>query len=328
MTTPAVSVEDVERTGRDTTVAQWVVAAVVMVGSMAAGGYSFHHLGEPWGLGVVTAVAVDVALAAWLLISRRLRAVGVTTISGWALELATMGMTLFLNVGAAAFRGVDPATAKALLGVAHSFLPIVLVLVSLAGGEAQLKLLGLRREREAIERAEQEAQLVEQRAAYDADQQRRAAERQREAERAEQDRAERIRAAELAAAAHEREVASRREARAARHQQAVTSLASVLALGAAWRSRPRPRPRTAATRPRSAAARTTASDRATTSAPDLAVLARYARPILDREPELGRRELAKRLSRELRVDVAPYWAQKAKDEIDRGRPLRAVRSDR
>jgi hypothetical protein len=54
------------------------------------------------------------------------------------------------------------------------------------------------------------------------------------------------------------------------------------------------------------------------------VLVRHAQPILADEPDLGRRELANRLSAELRADVAPYWAQKAKDEIRQQRPLHAV----
>lgn len=149
----AVTARDVESAGRITTVAQWGVAVVVMAGSMAAGGVTFHYLHEAAALGVVTAFAVDLALAAWLLISRRLRAVGVSSRWGVALELTTAVMTLFLNVGAALFReGISPGLARALLAVAHGFLPVMLMLVTLAGGEAQSQLLRVRRAREASER--------------------------------------------------------------------------------------------------------------------------------------------------------------------------------
>lgn len=148
----AVTARDVESAGRITTVAQWGVAVVVMAGSMAAGGVTFHYLHEAAALGVVTAFAVDLALAAWLLISRRLRAVGVSSRWGVALELTTAVMTLFLNVGAALFReGISPGLARALLAVAHGFLPVMLMLVTLAGGEAQSQLLRVRRAREASE---------------------------------------------------------------------------------------------------------------------------------------------------------------------------------
>lgn len=169
------STRDVERTSRDTTVAQWCVAAVVMAGSAAAGAVTFHHLGEHPALGVVTAIGVDTALAAWLLISRRLRAVGVGAPLGHALEVVTAAMTLYLNVGSAVFAGIDPGThvARVLLGVAHSFLPIVLVLVSLAGGQAQLRLLRLRRWTAAQEQADLKARLAAEKAVHDAQQSKR-----------------------------------------------------------------------------------------------------------------------------------------------------------
>lgn len=225
---------DVERTARDTTIAQWGVASVVMGGSMAAGGFAFHYLGEPWGLGVATAFAADLALAAWLVISRRLRAVGITSPMGTVLELVTMVMTLYLNIGAAVFQGVNPATAKVLLGIAHSFLPIVLVLVTWAGGEAQLKLLRLRQQRQVEEHTAREARLATERATYEAD--------QRRVDRA---RADQVRLGELAAAAHELDLTNRREEREERDRHLVASLASVTALGAAWRRRPTrpPQPR-------------------------------------------------------------------------------------
>lgn len=170
-TSPRVTAQDVERTGRIATVAQWGVASVVMGGSMAAGGFAFHYLHETAALGVVTALAVDLALAAWLLISRRLQAVGITSWLGVVLEFTAGGMTMFLNMGAAAFRdGVSASASRVLLAIAHSFLPVMLVLVTLAGGDAQLKLLRLRREREAAEQAQRDAQEAARRAEHQAEQ--------------------------------------------------------------------------------------------------------------------------------------------------------------
>lgn len=150
--------DDLERTSRDTTLAQWGVAGVVMTGSAIAGGFTFHYLGESSALGVITALAVDLALATWLRIGRRLRDVGVTTITGLILEVVTLGQTLFLNIGSAVFRGInhDSPTARVFLGVAHSFLPVVLFLISLAGGEAQHKLATVRRNKLVAVAAERE----------------------------------------------------------------------------------------------------------------------------------------------------------------------------
>lgn len=239
-----VTAQDVERTARDTNIALWGVASVVMAGSMVAGGFAFHHLNQSWwsaAVGVVTALAVDLALAQWLRIGRRIRAAGAEVVWGRVLEFTTAGMTLYLNVGAALFIGVDPETAKRLLAVAHTFLPVVLVLVSLAGGEAQLKLQQIRRDTEAAERAERDAQLAVDRAAHEAEQHRIQAERDRENERQDQIRRDSTRAVELADE-------NRREERAFRAWELSASMASVTALGAAWRSRPRPK-RVSARRP-------------------------------------------------------------------------------
>lgn len=218
---------DLERTARDTMIAQWGVAAVVMTGSMAAGGFSFHDLGEPWPLGVLSAFAVDLALAAWLRIAARLRALGITAPLGSVLEVTAAAMTLFLNIGAALFPGIHPGSpaARALLAVAHSFLPVALVLVTMAGGQAQLSLLRLRRDTDTQAQAEALAR------------------RSVDTERAERARDGEIRLAELAAARQDQEIADRREQRAHAQRLMVGSLASVLSVGATWRHHSRPAPR-------------------------------------------------------------------------------------
>lgn len=240
---PDVTTEDIERTIRDIAVAQWGVASVVMLGSAAAAGVAFNYLGEPWGLGVVTALAVDLALATWLRIGGRLRAIGVRSTAGFVLEVITIGMTLFLNVGSAVFKGINQqgTTAHNLLGFAHTFLPVVLLLVTIAGSDAQLKLLRLRRQRAVDEQAELVAKLAADRAAHETDQQRLTAQRDAEG-----------RARELAAGEHEQEMTDRREAREHADRDLIIGLGSVLSLGATLRSRPkRPARRpTAASHPR------------------------------------------------------------------------------
>ncbi|MGH8572823.1 MAG: hypothetical protein ACREX8_09630, partial [Gammaproteobacteria bacterium] len=140
-----VTVEDVQRTGRTTTVAQWGVAAVVMVGSAVSAGIGFGVLGGNRAVGVITGLGVDLALASGLVIGHRLRAVGITTRWGTVLLYLTAGMTLCLNSGAAALTG------HWVLAVAHAFLPVLLVVLCEAGSEAQLKLRLVAREAAAAE---------------------------------------------------------------------------------------------------------------------------------------------------------------------------------
>jgi hypothetical protein len=315
--------EDVERTGRDTTVAQWGVAIVVMVGSAISAGIGFHYLGEHAAIGVITGLGVDLALASGLVIGRRLRAVGITTGWGTVLLWLTGLMTLCLNSGAAVLTG------HWALAVAHAFLPALLVVVTEAGSEAQLKLVRLRQQRLAEEQAARRAQVAVERAAVVAEQRRLDGQRQAERDRLERVRAEQARVAELAEAQHQREMVERRQAREHEARQTVASLASVLAIGAALRRRPggsRPRASTGlstASRPRSTTARTGRNGRGRSAAPDFTDLVARARPILVREPDLGRRELGNRLG------VPPYWAQKAKDAVaEQQRALHVVRSGR
>lgn len=222
------AVEDVESTGRDTVVAQWGVAVVVMTGSAISAGVGFGFLGEHPAIGVITGLGVDLALAFGLIIGRRLRAVGITTCWGSVLLWLTGLMTLCLNSGAAVLGG------RWGLAVAHAFLPVLMVVLTEAGSEAQLKLHRLARERTAAQRAEQDARLAAERAEREAQQRQLRAEREEEARRLERGR-------EIEAARHEREMADRREERERRDRELVGILAAVLALGAAWRS-PRSRP--------------------------------------------------------------------------------------
>lgn len=152
--TVAVTAEDVERTGRTVTSAQWGVAAVVMVGSAASAGIGFDALHEHWAIGVITGLGVDLALAGALVIGRRLRAVGVTTCWSHVLTWLTGVMTLALNSGAAVIQD------RYVLAVAHAFLPILLIALCEFGSAAQLKLLQVRRDAETAEQAARDTRLA------------------------------------------------------------------------------------------------------------------------------------------------------------------------
>ncbi|HEY2763902.1 MAG TPA: hypothetical protein VGJ13_07790 [Pseudonocardiaceae bacterium] len=141
------SISDVVRTGQIVTTAQWIVASVVMGGSALSAGYAFGHFHEPFYMGFIIGLAVDTALASWLLISRKLRATGVKTAWGPVLEGITALMTLCLNSGSSMLDG------NYALAGAHAFLPVVLFVLSMAGGEAQHKLHDLLKKKEAAEAA-------------------------------------------------------------------------------------------------------------------------------------------------------------------------------
>lgn len=157
-----VSIEDVRRTGTTLTVAQWSVAVVVMTGSAYSAGLAFQHFQESFAAGVTTGLGVDFALSAWLLIARRLRDSGVHAAWGLVLEGATALMTLCLNAGTSLLEY------KYFLAGLHTFLPIVLFILSMAGGEAQQKLNRRLKEKQASETSERQA--AEEEAARQAEQ--------------------------------------------------------------------------------------------------------------------------------------------------------------
>ncbi|MGH4017863.1 MAG: hypothetical protein ACRDT0_01190 [Pseudonocardiaceae bacterium] len=224
------SIRDVAHTGRVVTVAQWGVASVVMVGSAISAGVAFDHFGEHFAVGVITGLAVDFALASWLLISRRLRAAGVTTAWGPVLEWTTAAMTLCLNSGASFLKG------HYWLALGHAFLPVVLVFLTMAGGEAQHKLHQLMRHKQAAEGAKRDAEVERVRGEQLAEQRRVAAARESDnkARQAEADTARRQ--AELADERHEREMADRAAQRESRHREWVNTIAAVAAVNASIRA--------------------------------------------------------------------------------------------
>lgn len=216
------SIRDVERTGHIVTTAQWLVAAVVMAGSAYSAGLAFQHFQESFVAGFITGVAVDCALASWLLIARRLRATDVKTAWGPILEGATAFMTLCLN------SGVSVLNEKYLLAFFHAFLPAVLFILSMAGGEAQHKLHRLMKAKEAEQQAEREAQIAVDNARYESDRAARDAAKRDENARVDQIRKDDMRKKELDAEKHQREMADKAADRETRTRELVNSVAAAL----------------------------------------------------------------------------------------------------
>jgi hypothetical protein len=178
MTAPVAksAADDVNRVGQVITIAQWGVAAVVMVGSAMSAWSTFGQLGEHPVIGAVIALGVDLALASALVVNQRLRALGIPNSTwGTALMWLTGLMTLALNAGA------DVVEQKWALALLHAFPPLLMVVLTEAGSANQLRVLRARRERESAEKAERDAQDAKRRAELDA--------QQRERERKEIDRA-------------------------------------------------------------------------------------------------------------------------------------------
>jgi len=340
------SIRDVAHTGRIVTVAQWGVASVVMVGSAISAGVAFDHFGEHFAIGFITGVAVDFALASWLLISRRLRAAGVKTAWGPVLEWATALMTLCLNSGASFLKG------HYWLAFGHAFLPVVLVFLSMAGGEAQHKLHQLMTRKQTQERATRAAEDDRVRGEHDAEQRRVAAARESENRAREVEAGTQRRQAELATEQHEREMAdhaAERELRhrelvctlsavlavsnslrAASHRQAVAHMAATLLMNASLRSSRQHRTsqrrqgspaRSPARRQPTSPARRQAPPPASRQespqvATDLATLVELAKPLLASEPAMGRPTLAKQLAAAAGGPVTDYRARQVLAAID------------
>ncbi len=253
-TTPTTA--DLNRTATIINQAQWGVAVVVMTGSAIAGGFAFHDLaGNKWVIinGVITALAVDWALAQWLRLSRILRTVGIHSPWGRTLECVTAGMTIYLNLGAAVFPLLTPGGTLALwlLGVAHVFVPVLLILVFLASGQANDLLLGIQRAREANEAAERTAQQAADKALREADQRRLDTTRREELAHEEQARRDAIRVKELTAQTNQLALTSEREAREHEDRHLAGAIAATMILkdSRPAPTRPGPVPTGSPTRP-------------------------------------------------------------------------------
>lgn len=165
---PAVTAEDMDRTSTIVTAALWSIAAVAMLGSATNSWVTFGNLHATSWHGVITALTVDVSLAVWLRMKKRLQDADVTSRWGHVHEWVTGGMTAYLNAGAALFLGLSKVDAKLPLTTAYCFVPATLILSCLTFGDALTRLRQARRERDAAERNARDAEVQRRQADLDA----------------------------------------------------------------------------------------------------------------------------------------------------------------
>jgi hypothetical protein len=136
MTTP------LERTSRRIVWGTWGCAAIVMAASAANAALTYGALGDNRALGLATGIAVDIGLCVALIGDRQLYVHGLSSTWGRALRITTAAMSLVLNTGIAVR---DGHYFQALL---HSFLPILLVVLTEYGQDVLLKFAALTRDAE------------------------------------------------------------------------------------------------------------------------------------------------------------------------------------
>lgn len=170
---------DHARTGRLVIAGVWACAAIVMVSSARNGAMSFDILGESPVAGFALGVAVDVALAVALVGDRALHLAGRSSAWGRALRVTTCLMSGALNCAVPYWLGDYGIAAF------HSFLTILLVLLTEYAQDATLQFGGIADDAEAAERAEAEAR--QRKADEAAAEQREAERREREERQAERD---------------------------------------------------------------------------------------------------------------------------------------------
>jgi hypothetical protein len=123
----SVTTTELKRTGRSIVAGTWGCAGIVMVASAINAVLTFSALGDNRVLGLATGIAVDIALCVALVGDRQLYVHGLSSPWGRALRVATALMSLVLNAGVAFLDG------HLFVGVLHSFLPILLILLTESG---------------------------------------------------------------------------------------------------------------------------------------------------------------------------------------------------
>ena len=156
---------DHTRTSRIVLTGLWADAALVMAASAYNGGLAFAALGQQMAAGIALGLAVDVGLAVALVGDRALHLAGRQSHWGRALRVSTAVMSLALNCAVALWMGH--------YGVAifHAFLPVLLVLLSEYAQDSTLQFGDIAQEHAAAVKAERDAQLAADRAAWHAQQQ-------------------------------------------------------------------------------------------------------------------------------------------------------------
>jgi hypothetical protein len=137
----ATDTATLERTGRSIVAGTWGCAAIVMIGSATNAFLTYGALGDNRALGLATGIAVDIALCVALIGDRRLYVHGLSSNWGRALRITAALMSLVLNAGLALR---DGHLFQAFL---HSFLPILLIVVTEYGQSVLLAFAGLIRAR-------------------------------------------------------------------------------------------------------------------------------------------------------------------------------------
>lgn len=142
-------------TGRGVIIGMWACAAIVMVSSARNAAWSFAILGESPLAGFALGVAVDVALAVALIGDRALHLAGRKSRWGRALRVTTCLMSGALNCAVYAWMG------QVGIAVFHSFLTILLILLTEYSQDFTLQTGEIETERQeaatAAERAEHQA---------------------------------------------------------------------------------------------------------------------------------------------------------------------------
>lgn len=138
-------VPGLERTGRRIVAGTWGCAAITMAGSAASAAVAYDYLGEHWGLGLATGVAVDIALCVALVGDRQLYLHGLSSHWGRVLRVTTALMSLVLNSGVAFAQG------RYFLAFLHAFLPVLLIVLTEYGQDVLLQFSALTRKQDAAQ---------------------------------------------------------------------------------------------------------------------------------------------------------------------------------
>ena len=149
---------DHTRTSRIVLTGLWADAVLVMAASAYNGGLAFAALGQHIAEGIALGLAVDVGLAVALVGDRALHLAGRQSHWGRALRVSTAVMSLALNCAVQLWLGHYG------VAVFHAFLPVLLVLLSEYAQDSTLQF----GEIAAAVKAEREAQLAADRAAWEA----------------------------------------------------------------------------------------------------------------------------------------------------------------
>jgi len=134
-----------ERTGRRIVAGTWACAAITMAASAANAALTYAALGDNQLLGLATGLAVDIGLCVALIGDRQLYEHGLSSNWGRGLRITTAVMSLILNVG------ISLRDGHYFAALLHSFLPVLLIVMTEYGQDVLLQFTALRRERETAQ---------------------------------------------------------------------------------------------------------------------------------------------------------------------------------